>query len=932
MKKLLSVMIVLTACISLLFAYATPIPFSYATGNSLTVQTVANTTDSNTAKVANDSEGLDLFYTVTIEKGKDTVHIDVNVQNLSQYSFEVGFYKASNDIHSYVKNLTVTENGSQIKVEYTRKNTWAISSPSKLSNVNIGYDISKIVSITMALPSMRQEGEVAVFINDLGGMLTSQYFFLVPINVATKNIKVQFNLPSEWQIVCPYVNRGTYFEVPKITNNLISNFVQRQGLTLGKMKFYSEEKVGDCTIKFGVSEADQSWDTKIHLSTQEDVDFYVQRVAAAVEKFTEIFGENPAPVITLYTYFRSGPSEEYKYGGESALGAYQYYAPDRYDELTGHLLYSWVSFTTGTMGEAPVYADGFIAKGLGESYLGCKMAYELTGDKAYLGEIYYYYLVYKRALDTKYMNLSEIKDSYYKGGSFGIYLDGLIQKETNGSKSIYDVFAYLYKKYKNSESYVGIPELEEAVNIVTGKDNSVIFNKYIYGNEEIPMQDIIQSYKESFGEFLKVLDSGSWKKQYRGYAIPFFVNVEMAIPLSDHLPFGLLIKDYYNDFAKYILANYDVNTLTKEDVETSLSKLTGEDCTGFFERWKDSYDELSLKEMKEWLKSYLPYKPENLEAIFKNNSVSLNWNQVEWRYPSGYYEVTGYEIYRGISLGEEEKIATVNSNSYIDTDIQIGKTYYYYIKSVENLFQEMTVYSDPSDEVAVICADTTPPKIEINSPDNNSVVDTDTVHVSGMAIDNESGIDKVTINDSEASLSSDGSFSKTVALTEGTNTITIIATDKAENESTKTIIVTYQKAVQKTVITLQPDNSYMTVNGVSQEIDPGRGTKPVIIPEWSRTVVPIRAIVEALGGTIEWDGTERKVTINFDSTTIELWIDNPQAKVNGTMVYIDSDNHSVKPIIINDRTMLPLRFVAESLGCDVGWDNDTRTITITYDG
>jgi len=185
------------------------------------------------------------------------------------------------------------------------------------------------------------------------------------------------------------------------------------------------------------------------------------------------------------------------------------------------------------------------------------------------------------------------------------------------------------------------------------------------------------------------------------------------------------------------------------------------------------------------------------------------------------------------------------------------------------------------------------------------------------------------VNGSEVPLS-DASFSKTVYLVEGTNTITIIATDKAENESTKTIIVTYQKAVQKTVITLQPDNSYMTVNNVSQEIDPGRGTKPVIIPAWSRTVVPIRAIVEALGGTIEWEDTTRKVTINFKDTTIELWIDDPQAKVNGTEVYIDPNNHSVKPIIINDRTMLPLRFVAESLGCNVGWDPDTRTITITY--
>jgi len=150
------------------------------------------------------------------------------------------------------------------------------------------------------------------------------------------------------------------------------------------------------------------------------------------------------------------------------------------------------------------------------------------------------------------------------------------------------------------------------------------------------------------------------------------------------------------------------------------------------------------------------------------------------------------------------------------------------------------------------------------------------------------------------------------------------------SEPSNEVMAVCKKLVQEIIIMLWPDNPTMTVNGVSQEIDPGRDTKPIIIPEWGRTVVPIRAIVEALGGTIEWDGTERKVTINFKGTVIELWIDNPKARINGNAVYIDPDNHGVKPIIVNSRTMLPLRFVAESLGCDVGWDNATRTITITY--
>ncbi len=65
---------------------------------------------------------------------------------------------------------------------------------------------------------------------------------------------------------------------------------------------------------------------------------------------------------------------------------------------------------------------------------------------------------------------------------------------------------------------------------------------------------------------------------------------------------------------------------------------------------------------------------------------------------------------------------------------------------------------------------------------------------------------------------------------------------------------------------------------------------------------------------------------------IELRIDKPKAEVNGETKWIDLNNHEVKPIIMNGRTMLPLRFVAENLGCKVGWDPNTRTITITYEG
>ena len=124
-------------------------------------------------------------------------------------------------------------------------------------------------------------------------------------------------------------------------------------------------------------------------------------------------------------------------------------------------------------------------------------------------------------------------------------------------------------------------------------------------------------------------------------------------------------------------------------------------------------------------------------------------------------------------------------------------------------------------------------------------------------------------------------------------------------------------------IVLRIGNPHMTVNGVRKEIDPGRGTVPVVVK--GRTLLPIRAIVEAMGGTVGWDGKANKVTIKMDKTTIILTIGKKQATVNGKTVTLD-----VAPQLLNDRTMVPLRFVVESLGAIVEWEDVTQTVTIRY--
>jgi hypothetical protein len=92
-----------------------------------------------------------------------------------------------------------------------------------------------------------------------------------------------------------------------------------------------------------------------------------------------------------------------------------------------------------------------------------------------------------------------------------------------------------------------------------------------------------------------------------------------------------------------------------------------------------------------------------------------------------------------------------------------------------------------------------------------------------------------------------------------------------------------------------------------------------------RTLVPFRAILEALGAEVIWNPTERSVTAKSESREIYLKIGDTVTTVNGSEVIID-----VPAEITNSRTFVPLRFVSENLGATVLWDGTTRTVSIEY--
>ena len=200
--------------------------------------------------------------------------------------------------------------------------------------------------------------------------------------------------------------------------------------------------------------------------------------------------------------------------------------------------------------------------------------------------------------------------------------------------------------------------------------------------------------------------------------------------------------------------------------------------------------------------------------------------------------------------------------------------------------------------------------------------------ISGVAFDAGSGILMVTVDGVEVPLAADGSFSARVRLVPGSNTKSLAATDVRGNTSTWTVETDRIMAAggQQMAMNgwLRVGDRLGMLEGVSFPMD----AAPVI--KNGRTLLPIRVLIETLGGKVTWNATTRTATATLGSRSVVLEVGKNMALVDGKPVLIDPANPKVVPEIVGSRTFLPLRFVAESLGLDLIWEPVSQTISFTY--
>lgn len=131
-------------------------------------------------------------------------------------------------------------------------------------------------------------------------------------------------------------------------------------------------------------------------------------------------------------------------------------------------------------------------------------------------------------------------------------------------------------------------------------------------------------------------------------------------------------------------------------------------------------------------------------------------------------------------------------------------------------------------------------------------------------------------------------------------------------------------ALSCTVLAGAEENITVKINGTVIDFD----VPPQIIRD--RTMVPMRKVFESLGANVEWNAEMRMALATYRTLVIAMCIDAEHFSVTDVLTgETKSIALDVPAQIVSDRTLIPLRAVSEALGKTVGWDGETRTVSIT---
>ena len=132
------------------------------------------------------------------------------------------------------------------------------------------------------------------------------------------------------------------------------------------------------------------------------------------------------------------------------------------------------------------------------------------------------------------------------------------------------------------------------------------------------------------------------------------------------------------------------------------------------------------------------------------------------------------------------------------------------------------------------------------------------------------------------------------------------------------IMISAESDSEKVEISFCVGDNTLSINGTDVQVE-----TPYVVGV-GVTLVPLRVITEAFGATVEWVAETKNILLTYPDVNITLQIDNNIAEVNGKA----EELLSAPELTANGFTMVPLRFISETFGAEVSYDNETSLITV----
>ncbi len=324
-----------------------------------------------------------------------------------------------------------------------------------------------------------------------------------------------------------------------------------------------------------------------------------------------------------------------------------------------------------------------------------------------------------------------------------------------------------------------------------------------------------------------------------------------------------------------------------------------------------------------------PPKPYNLTAVGGDRVIKLIWTKSFT--PPG--RIISYYVYRADEPDKAAKSKSpihdfpVSDTQFVDTGLTNNKSYCYVVRAVDQFGN----ISEPSNEACTTPRPIHPPSFPPppqsdpgkpsppGTPEDPFIVETNPYVFDWCGFVPQT---VVIINGAQFSADGSGCIHVTLTLKPGLNIIEYTIITPTGETITDTIAVSLKDT--NVNLELWITKAYMIRNSQRIELE--------VAPEikQGRTFIPLRAVAEALNCEVEYDANQKKVTVKNCLNKIELWINKPTGVVNGQPIPIDSTNSKVFPYIVAGRTMVPFRFIGETLGANVQWVAEEKKITVVF--